>query len=607
MTKYDYFVIGFYMVFMFSLGPIYKSFSKTASDFFRGGGGMLWWVVGSSAFMTTFSAWSFTGGAAKAYETGTFFLLLFASNAVALVFCYFFAAHKFRQMRVVTAVEGIRKRYGTVSEQVYTWLPILTYCFLGGVFLYTISVFMAGVFEVDMTLIIIVLGVVMIGMTLLGGSWAATAGDFVQMLMVLMITVMMAVLTLRHDQIGGFRGLIDKMPSCHFRWTEFSRPWVIIIFAVTLLVNQITMLNSMLTGAARYVFVKDGRDARKAVLVSLAGFVFLSPIWMIPAVGAAVIFPDLSGRFSQLNNPNEAAYVAIAVELLPTGLLGLLVCGIFAASLTSMNSLLNLYSGIFVRNFYIRIINRNASELKQILVGRVFILIYGVIWIVIAMFFRNIKGLELFDLLLLAIASVGLPTALPLTYGLFFKKTPEWTGWSTMVAGFIPAVILGLLFKVEPFVRWLWQDPNMTTNDVVKMIWRADDLNPREIGDLKIAITTGTIFLVCNLWFFSSMLFYKGSSPAYRKRVDEFFTEMDTPIDRSTEHEPDYEGDSRQYGVLGNLCLVYGLFILLLLAIPNDFHSRILILICGGLVVMIGAVLRVAKNKTATKFDRGYK
>ena len=62
MTNYDYIVIGFYLVFMFFLGSIYKSFSKTSSDFFHGCGGMLWWVVGSSVFMTTFTAWAFTGG-----------------------------------------------------------------------------------------------------------------------------------------------------------------------------------------------------------------------------------------------------------------------------------------------------------------------------------------------------------------------------------------------------------------------------------------------------------------------------------------------------------------------------------------------------------------
>lgn len=582
MTIYDYIVIGVYLVFMLALGPIYKSFSKTASDFFRGGGGMLWWVVGSSAFMTTFSAWSFTGGAAKAYETGTFFLILFACNLVALVVCLCFTAHKFRQMRVVTAVEGIRKRYGAASEQVYTWLPLVFQSFMGGVMLYTISVFMSGVFGVSMGLIIGILGAVVIVMTLLGGSWAATAGDFVQMLVVLMITIIMAVLTLGHKEIGGFSGLLSKVPDYHFQWTEFARPSIIILFAVTLLINQVTMMNSMLTGAARYLFVKDGRDARKAVIISIAGFLLLAPIWMIPAMGSAVLFPELGEMYPQLNNANEAAYVAIAMELLPQGLLGLLVCGIFAASLTSMNSLLNVYSGTFVRNFYIRLVKKDASELKQILVGRIFILIYGIIWILVALLFKNIKSLQLFDLILLASASIGLPTALPLTYGMFIKKTPEWTGWSTMVAGFVMSVAARFIL----------------THEFMQSIWgQGSPLTARELGDLNIALTTGSIFIVCNVWFFFSMLFYKKTKPEYRERVDEFFTEINTPIDRADEHEPDYEGDKRQYSVLSSLCLAYGGLTLLLLAVPNGMKERLLILCCGGFVVLVGVILRAIGRK----------
>ena len=583
MSVYDYIVIGVYLVFMLSLGPIYKSFSKTASDFFRGGGGMLWWVVGSSAFMTTFSAWSFTGGAAKAYETGTFFLILFGCNVVALIVCLLFTAHRFRQMRVVTAVEGIRKRYGETSEQIYTWLPLVFQSFMGGVMLYTISVFMSGVFGVSMGLIIAVLGAVVICMTLMGGSWAATAGDFVQMLVVLTITVIMAVLTLGHKDIDGFSGLLSKVPDYHFQWTEFARPSIIIIFSVTLLINQIPMMNSMLTGAARYLFVKDGKDARKAVLVSIAGFLLLAPVWMIPALGAAVLFPDLSGMYPHLNNPNEAAYVAIAMELLPQGLLGLLVCGIFAASLTSMNSLLNVFSGTFVRNFYIRKINPQASELKQIFVGRLFILFYGIIWVVVALLFKNIKSLQLFDLILLAAASIGLPTALPLTYGMFIKKTPEWTGWSTMVAGFTMSVAARFILTHE-FMQGIWG--------------QGTPLSARELGDLNIALTTGSIFIVCNVWFFASMLFYKRSTPEYRERVDAFFTEINTPINRADEHEPSYEGDKRQYSVLSNLCLAYGGLTLLLLAVPNGMKERLLVLVCGGFVVLVGGILRVAGKKT---------
>lgn len=582
MSIYDYIVIGVYLTFMLALGPIYKSFSKTASDFFRGGGGMLWWVVGSSSFMTQFSAWSFTGGAAKAYETGTFFLLLFVCNLIATITCLVFTAHRFRQMRVISPVEAIRNRFGSSSEQIFTWLPIFFQMFFGGVMLYTISVFMSGVFGASMMAIILVLGLVTIVMTLLGGSWAATAGDFVQMLIVLTITLIMAALTLGHEDIGGFAGLIEKMPSYHFEWTEFARPSVIVVFSITLLINQIVFANSMQSGAIRYIFVKDGRDARKSAWVSVLGFLLLPSIWIIPALGAAILFPNLETMYPQLNNANEAAYVAIALELLPQGLLGLLVCGIFAASLTSMNSLLNSFSASFVRNFYIRVVNKDASEGRQIFVGRMFILVYGLVWVVVAMLFSTIKSLQLFDLILLASASLGLPAALPMAMGMFIKKAPKWAGWSSMVAGFVASMASRFLFA----------------NENLQALWgREMELTPRELGDLNIALTTGTVFLATFLWFLFSMLFYKGASKEYREDVDKFFTEMNTPIDRSEEHEPEYESDRRQYAVLSNLCLAYGVVTLLLLAVPNDAKARGLILICGGVVVTVGWILRVIGSR----------
>ena len=60
LTIYDYISIAFFFLFMLALGPIFKAFSEDDSDFFRGGGQMLWWMVGGSAFMCQFSAWTFT-------------------------------------------------------------------------------------------------------------------------------------------------------------------------------------------------------------------------------------------------------------------------------------------------------------------------------------------------------------------------------------------------------------------------------------------------------------------------------------------------------------------------------------------------------------------
>jgi Na+/proline symporter len=446
---------------------------------------------------------------------------------------------------------------------------------------------MSGVFGIKMQILIVTLGLVVTFMTLLGGSWAATAGDFVQMLVVITITLVMAFLTLNHSDIGGFSQLIDKMPSRHFHWSEFSRPWVVIFFAITLMINQTVLMNDMLNGAARYIFVKDGRDAKKAVLVSIAGFLLLAPIWMIPAVGSAILNPDMDSMYPMLKNPNEAAYVAIAMQLLPKGLLGLLVCAIFAATLTTMNSQLNIASGTFVRNFYIRIVNKDATELKQILAGRIFIMVYGVLWIIAALFFNSLKEVKLFDLILLCAASIGIPTAVPLFLGMFIRRTPPWSAWLTLVVGFAVSVVLRFVL-VGDFIQNLF-DP-------------AVPFNSNEVGDLNIAITTTVLFVTCISVYLFSMLFYKGSSAAYKEQVERFFDQMNTPVNVEKEKAGSVEGDVRQYTVLSTLCLIYGSVILLLLLIPNQINAKICILFCGGLILLIGIILRlISKRYDANK------
>jgi len=599
MTVYDYIVIGFYLCFMFLLGPIYKNFSKTSSDFFRGGGVMLWWVVGGSAFMTNFTAWTFTGGAAKAYETGPFFLVIFACNVAAIIFCYVFTVVRYRRMRIITVMEGVRRRYGKTSEQILTWLLIITRILFGGACLYTVGVFMVSVFDVPISVLIIFLGAIITLMTVFGGSWSATAGDFVQMVVVGVITITMGVLTL--VKTGGVGGFIERIPSHHLDWTQFARPSVIVIFVITLSINQLIQMNSLIEGAARFIFVKDGRDARKALLVQMFGMLALPLIWIVPPMMATVWHPNLTAEYAQLNNPNEAAYVAMAIDLLPAGLFGLLVCAIFAATVTSLNSQLNIVGGSFVRNIYIQVIRPNASEREQIQVGRIFMLLYGGIWIALGLCFQQVKGLELFDLMLLMAASIGLPMAAPLFLGIFFRRTPPWTGWSTMLAGFVPAFILSLLFKFDTVVQFLWRNPEMTTDGFVRMIWPGDQLNPREVGDLKIAITTAVVAAICTGWFFLSMLFYRKENHKYVEEVDEFFKDMETPISADEQEPGTYDSEARQSNVLGNLCFVYGVFILLLILIPNSAGGRLIIFCCGGIITGIGLLLKALSRRSRRK------
>src|SRR5688572_9943589 len=112
MTVYDYAVLVFYFIYMLAISWVFRKFVSNVSDYFRGGGKALWWMVGGSAFMAAFSEWTFTGASSKAYLDGWPIMAIYVANAVGFVLNAVYFAPRFRQLRVITAVEAIRQRFG---------------------------------------------------------------------------------------------------------------------------------------------------------------------------------------------------------------------------------------------------------------------------------------------------------------------------------------------------------------------------------------------------------------------------------------------------------------------------------------------------------------
>ena len=112
LTVYDYGVIAFYFVFMLAMGWLASRFIRNSGDYFRGGGQMLWWLVGSSAFMTQFSAWTFTGAASKAYSEGWPILVIFFANALG------FLKGVVNLRGVIVPIVDLRVKFGCASTDI---------------------------------------------------------------------------------------------------------------------------------------------------------------------------------------------------------------------------------------------------------------------------------------------------------------------------------------------------------------------------------------------------------------------------------------------------------------------------------------------------------
>ena len=571
---YDYAVIAVFLAFMVGIGVYFRNVCKNTSDFLRGGGSMSWYLSGASNFMVTFSAWTFVGCAGKIYKTGTLLVMLFAFNAAAYLLIALFFAHRFRRMRVITPIDAVRRRFGKGSEQVYAWYNTIISFIFGGLGLYTLSIFLSPILGLSVNASIWIMGLIITFLAVTGGSWAVAASDFVQALIVMSITIVAAVLVLQMPEVGGLAGFFEKIPSYHFNWSETLSPQIVVCWLIAIFLNQIFSAINLTAGASRFLFVKSDRDARKSALLVAAGFIVGPLFWFIPPMAASFVIPDIAAEFPYLPNPEEASYVAICMRVFPAGLTGLLACGIFAATMSSVNTSLNQISGITGRNIYLALIRPQAGDRELLLFARIATVVLGVLMILLGIWFSVVSKLPLFELTLLLAGLISIPLTMPLVLGIFVRKTPQWAAWSTILVGLLAAYLVKYHLPMQTIAGWMGISHPLTQ---------------QESGDLQFALMIFLVSGISCVWFLGSRFFAGKIGPQREKEVAEFFQDMETPVlPDSDEHE---NTDGMQYRMLGILSLAYGFVTLLGVLIPNPPGGRACFAVIGGVAVVIGALL----------------
>ncbi|MCY9852010.1 sodium:solute symporter family transporter [Vibrio mediterranei] len=565
-------IVGIYFLFLIAIGWMFRTFTSTTSDYFRGGGSMLWWMVGATAFMTQFSAWTFTGAAGKAFTDGFAVAIIFIANAFGYLMNYLYFAPKFRQLRVVTVIEAIRMRFGKVNEQVFTWSGMPNSVISAGIWLNGLAIIASGIFGFDMTTTIILTGLVVLVMSVTGGSWAVIASDFMQMVIIMAVTVTCAIVAVYHG--GGVSNIVENFPTESFvTGDNLNYLSIFSIWAVFIFLKQFSITNNMLN-SYRYLAAKDSNNARKAallacVLMTLGPIIWFMPSWFIAGQGV-----DLAAQYPEAGSKaSDFAYLYFVQEYMPVGMVGLLIAAMFAATMSSMDSGLNRNSGIFVKNFYEPILRPNANEKELVVVSKLTSTFFGIAIILVALFINSLKGLSLFDTMMYVGALIGFPMTIPAFCGFFIRKTPDWAGWGTLVVGGFVSYFVGFVITADMIQNW----------------FGLNELTAREWADLKVAIGLIGHMIFTAGFFVLSTLFYKPLPEHREKDVDKFFNNLATPlVAESTEQK---KLDNRQRRMLGSLIAVAGVGVMAMFVLPNPLWGRFVFVLCGSIVFAVGLLL----------------
>lgn len=573
--NYDYLVIAAYFVLILGIGFAFKNMaSKSTSDYFRGGGRMLWWMVGSTAFMMQFSAWTFTGAAGKAFTDGFTVSLVFIANAFSYFCGWAYFAHRFRQMRVDTPTEAIRRRFGSGNELFFSCALIVFTLLNAGIWLNALGVFSSAVFEADVNLTIVLIGLAVVFVSVLAGAWGVVASDFVQTLVVAIVSVACSVVAL--VKVGGPAQLVRDFPVDFVMGPNMNYGLLLVGTFVFFLAKQLVTIMNM-HDSFRFLNAKDSVNARKAALLAMGLMAVGSIIWFIPPWASAILYPDAAAEYSQLGNKAaDAVYLVFARNAMPVGTVGLLLAGLFAATMSSMDSALNKNSGIFVRSIYQPWLdkrNKTVSDRYLLNLSRALSLGSGIIVIVMALYFKSLKELSLFDLMMSLSAMVQVPILIPLILGLLVKKTPVWAPWLT--------VLLGL------FVSWFML--NIFTPQVFADLIGIEPFTKREATDMNLILTIGAQVFITGGFFVLSSLFYKPPAPQEDVRRVAFFKDLETPIIADFEQD---NYDRAQRRKLGAMVIYMGIGLCVMMLIPNPIWGRIMFGLCGLALLIIGVLLK---------------
>jgi len=436
----DYLIVAGFFVVMLAIGFYFSGRMKSLKDFFGGGNQVPWWVSGVSLYMSTFSAFAFVAYSATAYKDGLVAVIIWWSGVPCWLISARFLAARWRRAASTSPLEFIETRYGAHLRQGFAWLGIPLIVIDDALKLFVIgtmvTVSLGNTAPHALMWAILICGTIMLTYTFLGGLWAVMVTDFIQF--VVMGTAVIVLIPLVLIRVGGFGAFVHGTPEGFWSPTSETFPW---FWLVAFLPIQLFSYSTRWSLVQRYYAVKDDAQARKVGYL-VAGLTFIGvPLLFFPAMAARIFMPGIED--------GNTVYPLLCRELLPVGMMGMVIAAMFSATMSMLSSDYNAVASVLTNDVYKRLIAPDASERSLVLVGRLATLVIGFLALGAALFLASAPGTK--DLVKIMASLFGVllpPVAIPMIFGLITRRVSYAGGFDAFLAGALSGIACYVLSYV---------------------------------------------------------------------------------------------------------------------------------------------------------------
>ena len=416
----DYAVIAVFFAVMLGVGLYYGRKAKSSGQFFGSDRSVPWWLSGVSFYMNSFSALAFVMYSALAYKFGWVPVTVSWLSVPAVLLGARFLAVRWRRAAKASPIDYIAERYTPGMCRTLAILGLPMQLLDNALKLLAIGTVVGVGLGFPLFWSICISGVVIVLYTFLGGLKATLACDFIQFLVILAVVFTLPFLCI--ERTGGLVAFVERVPPGFFDFTAGKYTWTYMLVFFCCVGSTLSTNWSLVQ---RYYSTKSEGDARKMAYL-VAVLLFLGPpLFFFPAMAARVFLPGIPE--DQMNG----VYALVCREVLPVGMIGMVVAAMFSATMSSLAGNFNAAAAVIT----------DALRMKSMLAARIVTVAVGGLVVALTFVMRSAQGAD--DLFNLSNKVFGVflpPIAIPMLCGLFVRRLSRRSG----LVGLVGGIVVGL-------------------------------------------------------------------------------------------------------------------------------------------------------------------
>lgn len=449
MSKVDFTIVIFYMIGMIFIGYRLGKKNETQEDYFLAGRSMPWLPVGLSVAATMISANGFVGGPGWAYSSGIGPFMVNITVPLAIMAALYTFIPVFYNLKLTSVYEYAEKRLGVYSRTLTVLGFLINSLIQVSSMVYIPALIINKFTNFDIKISVIIIVVVAIVYTLLGGIKAVIWTDATQMGILWGGLIFAFIFILKATGLSVGETFVmareaGKLQAIDFSFNISSTNgfWASLIGGFIMWVRYFGLDQGQVQ---RILTSKSYKGVKNSFLVSA---VIMNIIYFSFMILGVMLFIYYKG--ADFNSSNDVMIDFLSNHL-PVGVVGLIISGVFAAAMSSIDSLLNSMTTVYTKDIHERFISAKAdvTSLKNTMIISV---VFGILIVIFTLIGFSGTMKSVLDVIGKYISYISGPMCGAFFLAMFTIKSNDKGVSLGIIIGMIVTFLIGQHIEIS----WIW-------------------------------------------------------------------------------------------------------------------------------------------------------